>query len=67
MVKKTKAKKEIKGAIEKEPMNAPANEGVYELINGYAIVVGGDYKEFIGDKKIAFGEAIKAYGLIKGV
>jgi len=63
-----KAKEEIKvGGVEKEPKNAPAQEGIYELINGYAIVANGNYSEFIGDKVITFNEAAKSYKLKKSV
>lgn len=65
-----KAEEKFDEAIKNEPSEAvsASNDGIYELINGYAVVANGEYLEVCGgDKGLLFGEAVKLYKLKKSI
>lgn len=64
-VEKKLGKKEVKEVEVKE--ETVQVDGVFEIENGYAIFAGNVNENFIGDKKIAFNEAVKKYKLVKSI
>lgn len=54
----------IKETVKKTPV---LSDSIVETPIGYEIIVNGSVTAFVGDKRIAFSEALRAYKILKSV